>query len=169
LWAAYGITKPNDTYAFLRGGLRTAPSAGGLYPLDIYLIVGNVNGLEAGIYKYKSSGHELLLLKSGDIRRELCNAASEQLMVENAPATIVYSAIFERTVSKYGHRGRERYVYMDLGHSAENVYLQAGALDIGTCAVAAFDDLKLKQVVGMTREEDPLYLMPIGKLRKKTD
>ncbi len=66
---------------------------------------------------------------------------------------------------KYGQRGRDRYVCMDLGHSAENVYLQAHALEIGTCAIGAFTDLRLKKAVGMTREEEPLYVMPLGKVK----
>ena len=77
----------------------------------------------------------------------------------------MYSAVFERNMVKYGQRGRERYVCMDLGHSAQNVYLQAYALNIGTCAIGAFTDLWLKQVTGMTRNEEPLYIMPLGKVK----
>jgi SagB-type dehydrogenase family enzyme len=94
----------------------------------------------------------------------LAEACLGQPQFETAAAAIVYSAIFERTTSKYGRRGRERYVCMDLGHSAENVYLQAYALGMGTCAIGAFDDLRLKQAIGMTRQEEPLYVMPVGKM-----
>ncbi len=166
LWAAYGINKkiPGGP-AFLRGGLRTAPSAGALYPLDIYVVVGEVTDLEAGIYYYDSEYHELKLTKKGDFREELSNAALSQMMLAKAPISLVYSAIFERTTKKYGQRGRDRYVMMDLGHSAENVYLQSGALGLGTCAIGAFSDISVKILINMTKEEEPLYLMPVGKLK----
>jgi SagB-type dehydrogenase family enzyme len=94
----------------------------------------------------------------------LKQAGLEQPHFETAAAAIVYSAVFDRNTGKYGQRGRERYVCMDLGHSAENVYLQAYALKIGTCAIGAFSDLSLKKAIGMTREEEPLYIMPFGKV-----
>jgi len=166
LWAAYGINKkiPNGP-AFLRGGLRTAPSAGALYPLDIYVVAGEVKDLEAGIYLYDSENHKLNMTKKGDFREDLSNAALGQMMLAKAPFSLVYSAIFERTTKKYGKRGRERYVMMDLGHSAENIYLQAASLGLGTCAIGAFTDIKIKQLINMTKEEEPLYLMPVGKLK----
>jgi SagB-type dehydrogenase family enzyme len=165
LWAAYGITKPMpDGPAFVRGGFRTAPSAGARYPLDLYLVALNVEGLPPGVYWYRSETHELVRVIEGDTRKELGAAAFDQMMFKTAAAAIVYSAVFERNTSKYGRRGRERYVSMDLGHSAENVYLEAYALKIGTCAVGAFTDLWLKKAVGMTRAEEPLYIMPLGKV-----
>jgi SagB-type dehydrogenase family enzyme len=165
LWAAYGITKtaPNMP-AFLRGGFRTAPSAGGRYPLDLYLAAFNVTDLPAGIYWYDSEKHRLVRIVEGDRRKEVSEAAFNQGMFKTAAAAIAYSAVYERTMVKYGRRGRDRYVCMDLGHSAENVYLQAYALKIGTCAVGAFTDLWLKKAFGMTRAEEPLYIMPLGKV-----
>jgi SagB-type dehydrogenase family enzyme len=165
LWAAYGITKTLDKMPpFLRGGFRTAPSAGGLYPLDLYLAAFNVTGLPAGIYWYNSEKHQLVRIVEGDRRKEVSEAAFNQGMFETASAAIAYSAVYERTTKKYGQRGRDRYVCIDLGHSAENVYLQAYALKIGTCAVGAFSDLGLKKAFGMTRAEEPLYIMPLGKV-----
>ena len=157
LWAAYGITKkiPGGP-SFLRGGLRTAPSAGALYPLEIYVVAGDVKDLEDGIYLYDSENHKLKQLQIGDKRDELTSAGLDQMMLSRAPLSLVYSAIFKRTTKKYGERGRERYVMMDVGHSAENVYLQAGAIDLGTCAVGAFSDLQLKMLINMTQEEEPL-------------
>ncbi|MCK4359094.1 MAG: SagB/ThcOx family dehydrogenase [Candidatus Cloacimonetes bacterium] len=165
LWAAYGITKPiKDAPAFLRGGLKTAPSAGALYPLEIYVVAGNVTDLPAGVYKYKPEGHKLIKIADGDKRTELYKASLNQDWVKEAPASIIYSAVFSRTTDIYGKRGQERYVCMDLGHSAENVYLQAVSLNIGTVAIGAFYDTKVKVVVNMTKEEEPLYIMPIGKI-----
>jgi len=162
LWAAYGVTQrlPGEQ---LRGGLKTAPSAGALYPLEIYLVVGKVTGLSAGVYRYLPETHALEKVLDGDRRQSLAAAAWGQEMIARAPAVIVYSAVFERTTRKYGQRGRQRYVCMDLGHSAENVYLQAVALGLGTCAVGAFDDAGVKQVVSMTKPEEPLYIMPLGR------
>ncbi len=165
LWAAYGITKTRENPpAFLRGGLRTAPSAGGRYPLDIYLAAFDVTGLPDGIYYYKSETHRLVRVAEGDRRDEVSKACFDQPHFKTASAAIVYSAVYERTMVKYGQRGRDRYVCMDLGHSAENVYLEAYALKVGTCALGAFDDLRLKKAVGMTRAEEPLYVMPLGKV-----
>ena len=166
LWAAYGITEPvPDGPDFLRGGLRTAPSAGALYPLELYLVARRVDGLEPGVYWYKSETHQLMATPGGDRWAALAEAALRQPHFETAAAAIVYSAIYERNTSKYGERGRERYVCMDLGHSAENVYLEAYALGIGTCAIGAFIDLAVKQAIGMTRAEEPLYIMPLGRMQ----
>jgi SagB-type dehydrogenase family enzyme len=166
LWAAYGITYPvADAPPFLRGGLRTAPSAGARYPLEVYLFARRVEGLPAGVYRYRSETHDLAAVAEEDRWEALTAAGLYQPHFETAAAAIVYSAVFERTTEVYGERGRTRYVYMDVGHSAENVYLQALALDIGTCAVGAFEDAALKEAAGMTEEEEPLYIMPFGKMK----
>ncbi len=164
LWAAYGITRPiKNRPAFLRGGLKTAPSAGALYPLELYVVVGNVTNLADGVYKYKPESHSLLMISKGDKREKLAVAAYNQTWLVDAPASIVYSAVFERTTKKYGKRGRERYVCIELGHSAENIYLQCESMDMATCVIGAFDDMKVKQLLPMPQAEEPLYIMPIGK------
>lgn len=162
LWSAYGETLeyPNTK---TRIALKTAPSAGGLYPLNIYLAAWDVNGLEPGFYYYEPWGHKLFMVRQGDHRRDLFDAGYYQSCIYDAPASLVYSAVFSRNTDKYGERGRERYVCMDLGHSGENVYLQAEAMGLGTVAIGAFDDLKLRLCVTMTQEEEPLYIMPFGK------
>ena len=162
LWAAYGVTEPKPNYPFLRGGLRTAPSAGALYPFEIYVAVGKVKDIEAGVYKYVSQDHKIIRTIDKDMRDELCMAALEQNMVREAPVTVIYSAIFSRMTNKYGERGRERYVCMDLGHSAQNIYLQAEALHLGTCSIGAFIDSKISQTLQLPENEEPLYLMPVG-------
>ena len=161
LWAAYGVTLPHERPAS-RGGFRTAPSAGGLFPLEIYVAVGNVAGIEPGLYKYIPQEHKIVVVLNEDVRTELCAAAWGQKMIETAPASIIYTAIFSRMTQKYGDRGRERYVCMDLGHSAENVYLQAEALGLGTCAIGAFTDEEISKVLQLPADEEPLYIMPIG-------
>jgi SagB-type dehydrogenase family enzyme len=163
LWAAYGITSARSHPASLQGGLRTSPSAGALYPLEIYLVAGKVNGLEQGIYRYKADGHKLVLSAPGDIRKELAEAALSQNFITDAPASLVFSAVFSRTTGKYGTRGKERYVCMDLGHAAQNVYLQATALGLATCAVGAFTDKMVSNALMLPDNEEPLYIMPIGR------
>lgn len=163
LWAAYGITKKVD-HPNLRGGFKTAPSAGATYPLEIYLAAWRVQGLETGIYLYEPDGHKLIPVKMGDHHDGLADACWNQTWVRDAPASLVYSALYSRTTNVYGDRGRERYVPMDLGHSAQNVYLQVESLGMGTVAVGAFDDFALKILTGMTRVEEPLYMMPLGKV-----
>ncbi len=165
LWSAYGITLTLEKMPdFVRGGLRTAPSAGARYPLELYLVAWNVSDLPPGIYRYESNGHKLQKIADGDFRDPLAEACLGQDWLKQAAVSIVYSAVFERNTVKYGERGRQRYVCMDLGHSGENVYLQCGSMGMGTCAIGAFTDLRLKQVIGMTKEEEPLYVMPVGKL-----
>ena len=162
LWAAYGITAPIPGHPALRGGLRTTPSAGALFPLEIYVVVGNVYGLTAGVYKYISEKHKLVRIIDRDIRAELSRAALNQLMVRDAPVTLVYTAVFERITARYGERGRERYVWIELGHSAQNVYLQAEALGLGTCAIGAFIDSRVSELLQLPADERPVYLMPLG-------
>ena len=161
LWAAYGITSPMPDVPHLRGGLRTTPSAGALYPLEIYVIIGNVEEMAPGIYKYISDGHKLIKVAEGDVRHELSEAALGQRMIREAPVSVLYSAVFSRMTARYGERGI-RYTYIELGHSAQNIYLQAEALGLGTVAVGAFNDDKIKQILNLPADEEPLYIMPIG-------
>lgn len=159
LWAAYGISD-STTYSIRK--LRTAPSAGATYPLEIYLMAGKVDGLVPGLYRYIPDNHALQLYSHGDIRTQVAEACLSQMMLAEAPASLVYSAVYSRTVSRYGDRGAERYVCMDLGHSAQNVYLQATAMGLATCAIGAFDDEQLASIIKPPAEEKLLYLMPIG-------
>jgi len=163
LWAAYGVTRPEESGGRLRGGLKTAPSAGACYPLEVYLVCGAVSGLEPGLYRYLPQIHRLQKERADDLRQPLALAALGQHWIETAPAIILFSAVAERTIRRYGERGRERYINMDLGHAAQNVYLQAETLGIGTCAVGAFNDTRLSEVLRLPAGETPLYLMPVGK------
>ena len=165
LWAAYGVTNPRQSPA-LRGGLRTAPSAGALYPFEVYAVVGNVEGVEPGLYKYDAKEHRIIRTIDRDIREEFAAVALNQSFIKKAPVSIFYSAIFSRMTKKYGDRGRERYVCMDLGHSAQNIYLQAEALGLGTCAIGAFHDEQVAKLLKLTEEEEPLYIMTIGHYNK---
>jgi SagB-type dehydrogenase family enzyme len=154
LWAAQGITNPF--------GFRTAPSAGALYPLEIYLVAGNVKNLSQGVYKYKPKSHTLINVIKGDKRSELSAAALGQSCVKKGTAVIVLAAVYERTMKKYGQRGI-RYVHIEVGHASQNIYLQAVSLKLGTVVIGAFDDGKVKKVLHMQNAEQPLAIMPIGK------
>jgi len=154
LWAAQGVVRP--------GAYRTCPSAGALYPLELQLAAGSVDGLPTGFYRYDCANHAILLENDRDIRRDLASAALEQPAVSRAPATIAISAVFERTTRKYGQRG-SRYVFIEAGHVAQNIHLQAVALGLGTVVVGAFSDEEVKAVLGLRPDESPLLLMPIGR------
>jgi SagB-type dehydrogenase family enzyme len=154
LWAAQGVTA--------EWGGRTAPSAGALYPLETYLVVGNVENLAPGVYKYKPERHELVKVKDDDVREELAKASLGQSWVKEGAIDIVIAAVYERTTRKYGDRG-VRYVHMEAGHAAQNICLQATALDLGIVTVGAFHDEQVKNILGMARDETPLYVIPVGR------
>lgn len=155
LWAAQGITSKN--------GFRSAPSAGALYPLEIYVVSGNVSGLAPGVYHYLPKEHSLELLVAGDKRGDLEKAAFMTADVKQGQIDIVITGVFKRTTAKYGNRGL-RYVYMEAGHAAQNIYLQAVSLKLGTVSMGAFKDADVSKVLQIVGQEDPLYIMPVGKI-----
>ena len=154
LWAGQGITRA--------WGGRTAPSAGALYPLELYLVAGNVENLAPGVYKYKPTQNTLSLVKDGDVRAGLAAAAWGQACVREGAIDIVIAAVYERTTRKYGPRG-ETYVHIEVGHAAQNICLQATALGLGLVTVGAFQDQLVKMIVGMAANEAPLYVIPVGR------
>ncbi len=155
LWAAQGITDP--------GGKRGAPSAGATYPLEIYIVVGDVEGVAEGIYRYNPHQNELIKVLDGEHRKALAGAALNQQFIAEAPLDIVITAIYERTTDRYGDRGI-RYVHMEAGHAAQNVYLQAVALNLGTVVVGAFHDDQVTKIMALPDNEVPLYIMPVGRI-----
>jgi SagB-type dehydrogenase family enzyme len=161
LWAAYGVTEINWS-------LKTTPSAGGTYPLDIYVVVrsGGVSMISGGFlapgsYRYDFRSHCLELVREGDFSGQLSEAALAQTWVREAALNIVIFGVYERTTRRYGERGY-RYVYMEAGHASQNIYLQATALGLGTVSVGAFYDDRVKRIVGAV-EGEPLYIMPVGR------
>jgi SagB-type dehydrogenase family enzyme len=154
LWAAQGVTAS--------GGRRTAPSAGALYPLELYLVAGNVQGLPEGIYKYRPEGHEVTRAVEGDKRTELSRAALGQTSIRDAAVVLLLTAVYGRTTARYGERG-VRYVHIEVGHVGQNVCLQAVALKLGAVVIGAFDDSLLKRIANLMPNEEPLYLIAIGK------
>lgn len=147
LWAAQGLTAP--------WGGRTAPSAGALYPIEVYLAI------REGVYHYLPEGHRLELLDRSDVRSPLAAAALGQEAVADAPAVMILTGVYARTEAKYGDRA-ERYVQLEAGHVAQNVLLQAVALGLGAVPMGAFDDGAVKDVLRLPPDHDPLYLIPVG-------
>jgi SagB-type dehydrogenase family enzyme len=148
LWAAQGITHS--------AGYRTAPSAGALYPLEMYVIT------PEGAYHYEPLRHRLNLHQPGDLRPALHAVALRQEPVLEAPAVFVIAAVYARTERKYGEERSPRYVHLEAGHVAQNVLLQAIALDLGAVPIGAFIDDKVKEVLALPDDHQPLYLIPVG-------
>ena len=147
-WAAQGITRPET-------GFRTAPSAGALYPLELYLLTGE------GIFHYVPREHKLVQVSPQDRRGELMGAAFGQRFVGAAPLSMVIAGVYERTRAKYGARA-ELYVHLEAGHVAQNVHLQAVALGLGSVPVGAFEPGAVAKALGLPSEETPLYIIPVG-------
>jgi SagB-type dehydrogenase family enzyme len=153
LWASQGITS--------KDGKRTVPSAGALYPLEIYVVAGENESLEPGIYHYDTPNHKLVKVVDKDKRKELNSATrAGRTYIENAPLSIVITAIYDRTTKKYDQRGI-RYVHIEAGAVCQNIYLQAESLNLSTFAIGAFDDSEVKKV--LQTDADPILIMPIGK------
>lgn len=160
LWAAGG-----ETIDGITGPTRAYPSAGASYPLEIYLVAGNVEGLDAGLYHYNWKDNTLSVMEKGDLRAPLAKAAYGQGMITAAPATIVVTAIYEKATSRYGDRGRTHYVPMDAGHLGQNVHLEAHNLGLGTVMMAGFKEKEVADVLKGV-EGTPVYMMPVGEPRK---
>ena len=154
LWAAQGITDPR--------GFRTAPSAGALYPLEVYVVCGHVQDLTSGIYRYGPDEHRLVRIIDGDKRTELARAALGQSCVEEGAVAFVFTAVYERTTAKYGDRGI-RYVHIELGHATQNLCLQATALELGVVTIGAFYDEEVTKLLNLPEDEQPLYIIPVGR------
>jgi SagB-type dehydrogenase family enzyme len=151
LWAANGLAQTDQ----ITGATRTAPSAGALQPLEIYLIT------KDALFHYQPAEQKLSRLKKGDLRYELSQAALEQTAVKDAPVDIVITAVYERTAVKYRERA-ERYVLLEAGHAAQNILLQAAALELGGVTIGAFKDEQVQKVLSLPQNHKPLYVMPVG-------
>jgi SagB-type dehydrogenase family enzyme len=147
LWAAQGITAA--------WGGRTAPSAGALYPLEVY--VATVDGL----YHYVPQGHKAIVESRADLRGELWRAGLSQNAIREAPAVFIVTAVYARTEKKYGERA-ERYIKLEAGHAAQNLLLQAVSLGLGGVPIGAFYDDQVQSALSLPSDHEPLYLIPMG-------
>ncbi len=148
LWAAQGITHDR--------GYRTAPSAGALYPLELYVAT------PEGVFRYDPGQHQLLSTSPDDARANLYQVALRQEPVRQAPAVFIVAAVFQRTAEKYGQERSPRYVHLEAGHAAQNLLLQAVALGLGAVPIGAFHDEDVQRVLGLPTDQEPLYLIPVG-------
>lgn len=147
-WAVQGITHPS--------GFRTAPSAGALYPLEVYVV------LPQGVYHYNPQRHALTRWQEGDLRAALHAVALRQDAILQAAAVFVITAVYERTEAKYGKQRSPRYVHMEVGHAAQNLLLQAVALGLGSVPIGAFFDEGVQEALKLPTDHRPLYLLPVG-------
>lgn len=152
LWAAQGVTHDS--------GLRTAPSAGALYPLELYVVSAD------GTYRYSPARHDLAPVAAGDRRQALWQVALRQEPVRQAPAVLVVTAVYERTEAKYGRERTPRYVHLEAGHAAQNLLLQAVALGLGAVPIGAFDDAGVQAALSLPADHRPLYLIPVGRPKR---
>jgi SagB-type dehydrogenase family enzyme len=159
LWAGYGITQ--------KGGIkRAAPSAGALYPMDLYAVLGDegVAGFKAGVYHYDVQEHGVSLVAEGDLRNDLARASLSQTWMSRPPLNLVITAEYGRITLKYGERGF-RYAMIEAGHMGQNIFLQAEALGLGAGIVGAYDDLEVIRVLKIPKSHEPLLIMPVGHKR----
>jgi SagB-type dehydrogenase family enzyme len=169
LWAAQGVTRPQAERPShwppeweWQGGRRTNPSAGALYPLEVYLVAGNVEDIDAGLYRYEPLEHALAPVAAGDMREALTEVSLRQSAIADAPAVLVVAAVYQRVAVKYEERGT-RYARIEVGAVAQSVYLQAGSLDLGTVLIGAFRDAEVKETLGLPADHEPLAIMPVGR------
>lgn len=150
LWSAQGITDPR--------GLRASPSAGATYPLEIRVINSD------GVFHYIPQGHKLIKESSLDLRSELARVALGQSCIKEAASDFVISCVYNRTTRRYEERGI-RYVHIEVGHSAENLALQAVALGLCSVPIGAFNAPEIKELLNLPPAEEPLYIIPVGRCK----
>jgi len=148
LWACQGITDE-------RRSLRAAPSAGALYPLEIYI------AKKDGVFHYIPDGHKLETLSGKDVKPDLAQASLGQSYVEEAPVDIIICAVYNRITSRYGQRGA-LYTDIEVGHASENVFLQAVALGLDSVPIGAFDEAAVAKILKLLKDTRPLYILPVG-------
>jgi len=156
VWAGQGITDSSESK-------RAAPSGGALYPLDLYILIGE-NGaekMEGGVYRYLPKEHSLLPTAKGDRRREMALASLSQMWMARAPIIFIVTAEYQRITVKYGERGI-RYALIEVGHVGQNLFLQAEALGLGAGIVGAFHDSEVSNIANLPSKHEPLLIMPVG-------
>ena len=163
LFGMEGLTRIFPQFAY-----RISPSAGGLYPIEIYPVINNVEELKPGVYHYNIPEHSLELLKKGDYRSEVAEGCLGQKMCYNSAVNFIWSAVIERSKWKYLQRCY-RYIYLDCGHIAQNLYLVAEALNLGACCIGAIFDDELNRLIEIDGfDETVIYVGVIGKKKSKS-
>jgi SagB-type dehydrogenase family enzyme len=158
LWAAQGITLNGDMKK------RTAPSAGALYPLDIYLVLSKsaMGPLKAGVFHYLPLKHALKPISDKDFTKEVAKISLYQYWMAETPGMILITAEYSRITGKYGDRGI-RYAHIEAGHVAQNCFLQAESLKLNLGIVGAFEDENLIDLLPIPKRHEPILILPIGR------
>jgi SagB-type dehydrogenase family enzyme len=160
IWATQGITAKAWGYEF-----KAVPSAGALYPIETYIVANRVEEIPPGIYHYNLKEVQIVLLKEGNFGNDLSQVGLDQEMLGEASCVFIWTAIAGRSKWKYRERAY-RYIYMDVGHIGQNLYLAATALNLGCCTVGAFYDEEVDRLIGVDgKEEISIYLGAIGRIR----
>ncbi len=156
LGGAYGVTRRGENYD------RAAPSAGGLYPLEVYAVARAIDGLADGIYHYGVRGHSLEFVRGPCAPGELGHILLGQHFLEQANVLVLLSAVFARTQRKYGPRGY-RYILLEAGHVAQNLCLMASERGLGGLCVGGFFDRELNRLLYLDGvEKAVVYAVAIG-------
>ncbi len=155
LWSAQGVTHEK--------GFRTAPSAGATFPLEMYVMINKVTGLEKGVYHYNPFENTLERVMEEDVSAALARASLSQSMITEGAVVFIFGAVIERTQARYGERA-ERYVYNEIGHASQNVHLQAAAMNLGTVVIGAYRDDEVEEILQLGEDVRVLYMMPVGKM-----
>jgi SagB-type dehydrogenase family enzyme len=156
LWAAQGVNRPD--------GHRTAPSAMAAYPLELYVLVSRVRDLPAGIYHYKPAGHELETVSTGDRLTEFNTTASRAPWIADAAVVVLFVGAFDRAAGRFRDRA-ERFIAIEVGAAAQNLYLQAAALGLGTTYAASVQDSAAGQIFSLPSGQRQMGIMPVGRPR----
>ncbi len=164
---SYGITGSMPYDVGEDQFLRAAPSAGALYPLEIYPVVFNVSTLEKGLYHFNVKDRCLELLKPGDFLKESFSLFCDQEVVLQSGALLIITAMTDRSMYKYKNRGM-RFIYMDAGHLGQQIYLCATAQDLGACALGGFYDYEVEKFLDIDGfYETALYGITLGPMTKE--
>jgi SagB-type dehydrogenase family enzyme len=155
LWATTGIQRIEMDYEF-----RTVPSAGALYPIETYVMANNVSNIPKGIYHYSIRDHNLETVKSGEYATKMAEAALGQVMVRDAQAVFIWTAVLERSKWKYKQRAY-RYIYLDSGHIGQNLALVAVSLGLGSCQIGALFDEEVNALLNLHGESETVVYMSV--------
>jgi len=153
-WSAQGVNDPR--------GFRTTPSAGAFYPLNLYIVAQNITDLSCAVYKYKPEEHELLKIDHEEETNKFWAKTMDQYSIKNPAAIFIFSAKLEQIIASYGAYGK-KFLYMEVGHTTQNIYLQSTSLEIGTTIIGGINEKEIKKLINMPSHEHPLCIMPVGK------
>lgn len=161
LWATQGVRK---TFNHKTHALRTVPSAGARHPFETYLAVNHVDSLEPGLYRYLPFDNSLEYLGAvEDLENKLIEAALDQVFAGKCAVSFIWTVIPYRTEWRYTVKS-SKIILLDAGHMAQNLYTACESIHCGTCAIGAYDQKKMDDLIGVDGEEEfTIYLSPVGK------